>query len=102
MTVNPEFEQSWNGMVTIKYDRTAYRLTYAIPKNERSCLLTWQEMKGRMQRKFGEDCILPGFEDDMDTDNWRIFLGRVKPGWLRAVKAKADAAGGIDEIEKAE
>jgi hypothetical protein len=92
MTVNPLFEQSWNGMVSIHYDRTAYRLTYAIPKNERSHLLTWWELKARMQRKFGEGCILPGFDDDADANNWRIFLGRVKPGWLRAVKAKAENA----------
>lgn len=101
MTVNPDFEQSWNGMVTVHYDRTAFRLTYTIPKQERAHLLTWREMKARMQRELGADCIFPGFDADMGSDSWRIFLGRVKPGWLRAVKAKADAVSGIDVIEKA-
>lgn len=98
MTVNPEFNQKWNGMVTLRYDRTAFRLTYAIPKHVRSHLLTWWEMKARMQRELGEGCILPGFDDDVDADSWRIFLGRVKSGWLRAVKAKADATGSIDGL----
>jgi hypothetical protein len=88
MTVNPEFSQPWNGMVLIRYDRTAFRLTYTIPKPERSHLLTWWELKAQMQHELGEECILPGFEDDMDTQSWRIFLGTVKPGWLRGIQAK--------------
>jgi len=103
MTVNPSFEQSWNGMVTVKYDRTAFRLTYAIPKGERSHVLTWQELKARMQRSLGENCIPIGFDnhDYCDPDNWRIFMGRVKPGWLRGVTAKADAVKTVDLTQKA-
>ena len=102
MTVNPEFAQPWNGMVSIRYDRTAFRLTYTIPKPERSRLLTWWELKARMQRELGEESILPDFDDDVDAASWRIFLGRVKPGWLRAVLAKPEAAVPVDASKKPE
>jgi hypothetical protein len=91
MTVNPEFKQAWNGMVALRYDRTAFRLTFVIPKSAQKHILTWPELKNRLIRNFGEGCILRDFESGQDTENWRIFVGRVKPGWLRRVVAKIDA-----------
>lgn len=88
MTVNPDFEQAWNPMDTIRYDRTAYRLTYAIPKDAREHLATWWQLKARMIAKLGEGCIWPHFEVDQDLENWRIYMGRVHPVWLRKVEAK--------------
>ena len=91
MTVNPDFEQCWNGMVTIKYDRTAFRLTYTIPKDARERLVTWWQLKARMVKKLGPGCILADFDTCGDPENWRVYLGHVKAGWLRGVAAKEQA-----------
>ncbi len=96
MTVNPEFKQTWNGMSRLRYDRTAFRLTFVIPKSAQKHILTWPDLKERLVSKFGESCILPDFESGHDAENWRIFMGRVKPGWLRSVTAKIDADGELE------
>lgn len=32
LTVNPDFQQSWNGRVLVKYDRAEIRLTIEVPQ----------------------------------------------------------------------
>ena len=85
LTQNPSFEQSWNGRVLVKYDRAAFRLTICIPKDERNRLVpfipNYRDALGT--------AMLPAFDDDEDCKNWFVFVGHVKPSWIREVRARA-------------
>ena len=75
LTQNPEKAQSWNENSTLPYDRTEYRLTVKIPKAHRRKLIPWRLI---------ED-MSPILSSDGDPDNWYVFDGIIKPGWIRDV-----------------
>src|SRR3569833_919343 len=84
LTVDGSFAQSWNGRQSIKYDRCAHRLEIHITEGSQNRLLTWKQLKGRLQIEYGHDCIMPGFDDPefCNADDWRIYAGVVPPTWI--------------------
>ena len=88
LTVRAEFDQYWNGMVTLPYDRTAYRIEVKVPHDRARDLLDWATLKGRLQKIHGANCILTDFDvPEAHPEDWRIYLGHIKPQWLRKVVA---------------
>lgn len=83
LTSNPEFHQEWANTEysTLPYDRTAFRLTVNIPKAHSCRLFKWTELCKSLS-------IIEGFNDYGDPENWWVFAGRIRPGWIREVEAK--------------
>ena len=83
LTVNPSFQQVWaNTEFTIlPYDRTAFRLTVIIPKTAQKQLFRWLDICN----KFPIDRHLNAYGD---PENWYVFRGRIKAGWIRKVDLK--------------
>jgi len=87
LTIDGSFDQSWNGRVSIKYDRCAYRLDIHIPEDKMERLWTWSRLKGELQVQCGADCIVEGFDDPAfcRAEDWRIYLGIIQPSWIGEV-----------------
>lgn len=83
LTSNPDFGQEWANKEhsTLPYDRTAYRLTVVIPKTSKNRLHKWLDICGSLPI----DKHLNAFGD---PENWYVFQGRIKPGWIRQVEQK--------------
>lgn len=83
LTTNPSFNQEWANteFSTLPYDRTAFRLTVVIPKTAKKYLHRWLDIHD----KFPTDSCLNAFGD---PENWYVFKGRIKPGWIRKVEYK--------------
>jgi hypothetical protein len=83
LTSNPDFNQQWANteFSTLPYDRTEYRLTVVIPKAARDRLFRWLDICDKLP--INETMNAYG-----DPDNWYVFQGRIKPGWIRQVEQK--------------
>ncbi len=83
LTSNPDFNQQWANteFSTLPYDRTAHRLTIVIPKTAKNRLHKWLDICGKLPI----DQHLNAYGD---PDNWYVFQGRIKPGWIRQVEQK--------------
>lgn len=79
LTTNPEKSQSWNEGSTLRYDRTAYRLTVVIPATRTINLLRWIEWGPRLSRIYD---VLSEFGD---PENWWLYHGSILPHWIVAV-----------------
>ena len=84
LTTNPDWEQSWNTMTNLDYDRTAYRLTISIPRIARSKLIKWVPHGKRMV----EPHAWRALNSDGTPENWVLFKGVVRRQWFDAVDAK--------------
>lgn len=82
VTINPEFRQSWNGQVNVKYDRCAVRLTVEIPSIWRHKVLNWLQVCKKMTEIHD---VLNSFGD---PENWRLYRGKIRPEWIKAVEIK--------------
>lgn len=84
LTSNPSFHQEWANreFTTLSYDRTEYRLTVIIPKTSLNKLIKWSEYYKYSQ--VPEELNYYG-----DPENWYLFQGRIKPGWIREIENKA-------------
>ncbi len=96
LTLEPdERKQSWATKSLIDYNRTAYRLTIAIPDSHHKKLIRASDfIRGFPQ----EACRL--IEDWPGSDKWYIFRGRIPPKWIlgcHAVKSAGEqhAVGGV-------
>lgn len=83
LTSNPEFHQEWANTeyTTLPYDRTEYRLTVVIPKAARDRLFRWLDICDKLP-------IDEAMNAYGDPENWFVFQGRIKPGWIRRVEQK--------------
>ena len=83
LTESPDFKQVWANteFTTLPYDRTAFRLTVIIPKTAQKQLFRWLDICN----KFPIDRHLNAYGD---PENWFVFQGRIKPGWIRQVEQK--------------
>jgi hypothetical protein len=83
LTSNPEFHQEGANTeyTTLPYDRTEYRLTVVIPKAARDRLFRWLDICDKLP--IGEAMNAYG-----DPENWFVFQGRIKSGWIRRVERK--------------
>jgi len=86
LTTNPDFQQEWANTeyTMLSYDRTAFRLTVIIPKTARKQLFKWLDICDR----FPIDEYLNAYGD---PENWYVFNGRIKPGWIREVEKKVSS-----------
>lgn len=79
LTVNPDFQQSWNGQINVKYDRAAVRLTIEIPSIWQNKVQNWLQVCRK----------LSDVHDDLncfgDPENWRLFKGVIRPAWIKSV-----------------
>ena len=76
LTTNREFEQSWNTMTMLKYDRAAYRITIDIPEDDRR-LMKWT---------LAGPVIAPEVYDTLsrygDPDAWYLYEGNIPTRWF--------------------
>jgi hypothetical protein len=82
LTENLNYDQAWNSMLAVKYDRTEYRITINIPKKHHGSVLFWLDFCEENPGKFD---YLNTYGDPW---NWRLFVGRVKPGWFGKIDRK--------------
>ena len=83
LTTNSDFNQQWANteFSTLPYDRTAYRLTVVIPKTAKDRLVKWLDICDKIP-------IDPAMNAYGDPENWYVFIGRIKPRWIRQVDGK--------------
>ncbi len=86
LTTNKNFNQSWSSSSSkLPYDRTEVRLTIQIPWGRRDTLHNWLIYCKKFPSPIQKDLNCLG-----DPENWRIFHGRIKPGWIKQVDFKKD------------
>jgi|GEM_PF-507314 len=86
LTSNGDWDkQSWATSQLIDYDRTAYRLTVAIPKAQRDNLFEAWDYCMRLPSP-GHRLV----EDWPGSEHWYLFLGQIPPGWIRKVEKKPE------------
>lgn len=85
LTTNPDFNQEWNAMFELKYDRTAVRITVKIPIEDKK-LVKWSELS-KLPDLIETAAILNSYGD---PENWWIYVGKVKPNWFREIKRKGE------------
>jgi hypothetical protein len=79
LTSNPSWEQQCLiGTGLLPYSRTEARLHVVIPKRQRSRLFRWHNIRGSTP-------LYDTLSSQGDPENWYVFMGRVKPGWIRRV-----------------
>lgn len=85
LTKREGFDQPWHDpeFTKLPYDRRQNRLTIEIPKSHRSQIQDWDHIK----RTYGK-YFLPGFDSHEDCANWVIYLGRIKPKWIKEIVNK--------------
>ena len=95
LTSNPKFHQEWANTeyTTLPYDRTAYRLTVVIPKAARDRLFRWFDICDKLP-------IDEAMNAYGDPENWFVFQGRIKPGWIRRVEQKEKETAEYKEAAK--
>jgi len=83
LTANPSFQQEWanSEFSFLPYDRTECRLTVIIPKSACKNLFRWLDICDKLP-------AYPGLNDFGDLENWYVFRGRIKAGWIRKVDLK--------------
>lgn len=87
LTKNESFDQPWHDpeLTTLPYDRRRNRLTIKIPKKEENKLWEWKSIKIRFGKFF-----IPNFDYDEDCENWFIYMGKIKPQWIKKIE-KSDS-----------
>ena len=91
LTVNPDFDQSWNRNSSLPYDRTMYRLTIEIPKIFLKKLLKFDtDLKKIIPAEmYG---VLAGDDlDGGDPENWYAYEGVILSSWIKKVERKPNA-----------
>lgn len=84
LTLNPDFNQSWNEHSSLPYDRTANRLKVEIPDRPARYLYAWLANGEKMAGKeMFETLSAYG-----DPENWFVFRGQVKPEWIKEIRKK--------------
>ncbi len=80
LTTNPDFNQPWCLLGDLPYARNAVRLTIAIPATHQPKLAKWLELCARYRPHCADDVNAVGG----DVENWRVYHGRIPPGWIVA------------------
>ncbi len=79
LTINGDWNQSWNAGSTLPYDRTEIRLTVKIPDIHK--IIKWTTG--------GRTLINPGIFEALscygDPDNWYLYFGKIKPKWIKQI-----------------
>jgi len=90
LTKNPEFIQPWHDpeFSTLPYDRRENRLTLNIPKTHMKKLFNWNDIENKFKPYFIQD-----FDFHDDKYNWHIFIGRIKPSWIREIEKRPAIPG---------
>jgi hypothetical protein len=82
LTENLNYDQEWCKNGTLKYDRSEFRITLKIPRSHVGKVINWIDFCKQ----------LPGYFDFLNTHgdpwNWRLFEGRIKPGWFMKIDRK--------------
>jgi hypothetical protein len=82
LTVNPAFDQSWDSMSTLPYDRTAVRIEVGIKKPSR--LYKWT----KSGRKIAGNEMYEVLSSFGDPENWYVYHGIIKPTWFKGIVFK--------------
>lgn len=86
LTVNANFyDQEWNSMETILYDRAEFRITVEVPTAEAHKVINWVEFcnNGGVHKEVSRTLNALG-----DPENWRLFKGAIPPAWFTAIDRK--------------
>lgn len=81
LTTNPSFTQPWCLLGSLPYSRNAHRITVHIPTGYQQNVLSWPELVRRCKPDCAEELNRTGG----DTENWRLFHGRIPPSWFLEV-----------------
>ena len=84
LTLNPDFDQSWERHSTLPYRRNAFRITIKVPKSAKENLIKWLDLC--KHEKFEETANV--LNEYGDPENWYIFFGKVKTSWFREITEK--------------
>lgn len=87
LTQNPEFNQHWNTMTFIDYDRSAVRITIEVPDGKRFQLYKWIT-DGRFLTTEATFQDLTRFGD---PENWYVYKGNIPTSWFTDVWYKEKA-----------
>jgi len=82
LTVNPDFNQSWDALSTLPYDRTENRIEVKIPRIQN--LFKWSLFGKKIA---GEEMfnVLSAYGD---PENWYIYRGIISPGYFVEIVQK--------------
>jgi hypothetical protein len=86
LTTNPDFyNQEWNSMTTIPYDRAEFRITLSIPPAYQDKVINWLEFcaSGGVRPYVAEQLNAFG-----DPENWRLFKGVIYRKWFTSIDRK--------------
>lgn len=84
LTEDGSFDQSWNTMENLDYDRTAYRITIRVPPLANNKLYRWTSVMDRLV----EPQARRSLNAKGDPENWVLFKGVLRPRWFVGVTAK--------------
>lgn len=84
LTRSEEFDQSWNTMTSLDYDRTAYRLTVEIPSLAQHKLIDWH----RHCRRLVPSHVARMLNAKGNPKDWVLYNGVIQPQWIVGVDAK--------------
>jgi len=88
LTRDKSFDQAWNSMTNLDYDRTAYRLTIEIPNIAMGKLIDWtSNYEGLVEPHAWKSLNAGGH-----PNQWVLFKGVIRPQWFVDVTAKNDFA----------
>jgi hypothetical protein len=79
LTINKDFDQSWNKYSTLPYSRTDYRLTIKLPN--RNNLFNWKFQGYQLTSNEMYD-VLSSFGD---PENWYVYNGVIKAKLIKKV-----------------
>ena len=83
LTADPDWMQEWarpTPFSKLTYRRDEHRITVTIPEALRTRLMTWEDFARKYQPESAA-----WIETFKGTRHWRLFFGRIPPGWFLAV-----------------
>lgn len=84
LTTEPSFDQSWNTMTNLDYDRTAYRIKIVLPFVAKSKTYAWTSVADRLVCERAKKSL----NAEGDPENWVLFKGVVRPQSFVEVDSK--------------
>jgi hypothetical protein len=84
LTTDESFQQSWNTMTNLDYDRTAYRITITLPYYAAGKVYRWEKKGPKLCKRSTYETL----SSQGDPENWRLFKGTLHPQWMVDVTAK--------------
>lgn len=81
LTANPQWEQPWCLLGNLPFSRNAWRITVNIPAEHYPKIIEWLAICRRYNPESAAELNATGG----DVENWRLFFGRIPPGWFLEV-----------------